>query len=244
MYGQATGRRAHGWHESSVATSGRRYARRRHVGAAAIAFGRGATRLEQLRALPRVPGEATFFYTDRLLHRDAVKVLPGERFVSRLDLVITTVLGSCIAACIWDGKARVGGMNHFMLPDGDRSDGAGRYGSYAMELLISELLRAGAQREDMRAKVFGGAQVMAGLATLNVGARNTRFVLDYLGAERIPVVAQDVLGIYPRKVCFLPVSGKAMVKCVAHARPERLVAQERSGHAVAVARWVSDGLLT
>ena len=202
------------------------------------------SRLEQLRALPRVPGAAASFYIDRQLHRDAVKVLPGERFVSRLDLVITTVLGSCIAACIWDDKARVGGMNHFMLPDGDRADGAGRYGSYAMELLISELLGTGARRKDMQAKVFGGAQVIAGLATMNVGERNTRFVLDYLGAERIPVVAQDVLGIHPRKVCFFPVSGKAMVRCVEPTRPERLVAQERSGHAMAVARWLSDGRLT
>ena len=166
------------------------------------------SRLDELKAQSRKPGEASFFYADHHFQYDAVKVLPGEYFVSSQDLVIMTVLGSCIAACIWDGTARTGGMNHFMLPEGDGGDGSGRYGSYAMELLINEMLKLGARRETMQAKVFGGAQVMAGFTTMNVGERNTQFVLDYLATERIPVVSQDVLDIHPRKVCFLPVTGR------------------------------------
>lgn len=203
--------------------------------------GARVSRVEQLKAQPRNPGEASFFYADHHFQYDAVKVLPGEYFVSNEELVIMTVLGSCISACIWDGRARAGGMNHFMLPDGDSADGFGRYGSYAMELLINEMLKKGARRESMQAKVFGGAQVMAGFTTMNVGERNTKFVLDYLATERIPVVSQDVLDIHPRKVCFFPVSGKALVKRLAHSHPETLAVEERKGNAATVAKTTSGG---
>ena len=127
-----------------------------------------------------------------------------------------TTLGSCIAACLWDRDARVGGMNHFMLPDGGQATpAAGATARFAMELLINEMMKRGATRGTLEAKVFGGGQVIAGMNSINVGERNTRFVLDYLQTERIPVVSKDVLDIYPRKVCFLPASGKAMVKRLA-----------------------------
>lgn len=197
--------------------------------------------LSELKSAPRGPGEASFFFSDARFQYDAVKVLPGEYFVSSDDLMIMTVLGSCIAACIWDGRVRAGGMNHFMLPEGDGLEGGGRYGSYAMELLINKLLKSGARRENMQAKIFGGAQVMAGFTTMNVGERNTRFVLDYLATERIPVVSQDVLDIHPRKVCFFPVTGKALVKRLAHAHPETLAVEERKGSALTVARSTSGG---
>lgn len=199
------------------------------------------TRIDQYKAQPRKPGEASFFYADHQLQYDAVKVLPGEYFVSSDDLAIQTVLGSCIAACIWDGKVRAGGMNHFMLPDGEGGDGSGRYGSYAMELLINEMLKMGARRETMQAKVFGGGAVMAGFTTMNVGERNTKFVLDYLATERIPVISQDVMDIHPRKVCFFPVTGKALVKRLAHAHPEALVVEERKGNAATVAKSTAGG---
>ncbi len=205
-----------------------------------LASGR-VSRVDQLKAQPRNPGEASFFYNDYHFQYDAVKVLPGEYFVSNEDIVIMTVLGSCISACIWDAKVRTGGMNHFMLPDGDSADGFGRYGSYAMELLINEMLKKGARRESMQAKVFGGAQVMAGFTTMNVGERNTKFVLDYLSTERIPVVSQDVLDIHPRKVCFFPTTGKALVKRLAHAHPETLAVEERKGNAATVAKSTSGG---
>lgn len=207
-------------------------------GSKVLAGGR-VSRVDELRAQARKPGEASFFYADHHFQYDAVKVLPGEYFVSGDDVLIMTVLGSCIAACIWDGKARLGGMNHFMLPEGD--DGSGRYGSYAMELLLNEMIKMGARRETMQAKVFGGGAVMAGFTTMNVGERNTKFVLDYLATERIPVVSQDVLDIHPRKVCFFPITGKALVKRLAHAHPEALVVEERKGNAATVAKTTAGG---
>lgn len=197
--------------------------------------------LEDLKSRPPRPGQASFFYFDHHFQYNAVKVLPGEYYVSNENLVIMTVLGSCIAACLWDSRMRVGGMNHFMLPDGDSIDVSGRYGSYAMELLINEMLKLGARRETMQAKIFGGAQVMHSFTTMNVGERNTQFVVNYLHTERIPVVSEDVLDIYPRKVCFFPVTGKAMVKRLAHAHPEELVAQEKRGNAATVAQTTAGG---
>jgi chemotaxis protein CheD len=183
------------------------------------------SRLERLKGQPRKPGEASFFFYDAHFKNDAVKILPGEYFVHDEDMLIMTTLGSCIAACLWDRNAKVGGMNHFMLPEG--AGESGRYGSYAMELLINEMMKRGANRMTMEAKVFGGGQVISGMNTMNVGERNTSFVIDYLKTERIPIVSKDVLDIYPRKVCFLPGSGKAMVKRLAPAHVDALVAQDR-----------------
>ncbi|MCW5657473.1 MAG: chemoreceptor glutamine deamidase CheD [Burkholderiaceae bacterium] len=183
-------------------------------------------RLEQLRAARRSPGEASFFFWDANFKNDAVKVLPGEYFVSSDDMLIVTTLGSCIAACLWDRERRIGGMNHFMLPEGQGD--SGRYGSYAMELLINELLKRGASRSSLEAKVFGGGAVIASMTSLNVGERNTRFVLDYLSTERIPVVSKDVLDVCARKVCLLPASGKVLMKRLAPANADALLAQERA----------------
>lgn len=196
--------------------------------------------LDALKARPKLPGQASFFYFDPHFQYNTVKVLPGEYFVANEDLMIMTVLGSCIAACLWDSRMRVGGMNHFMLPDGDAQDVSGRYGSYAMELLINEMLKLGARRETLQAKIFGGGQVMHNFTTMNVGERNTQFVVDYLRTERIPVVSEDVLDIYPRKVCYFPATGKAMVKRLAHAHPT-LATQEKSGNAATVVRATSGG---
>ena len=190
------------------------------------------SRLERLKAQSRKPGEASFFYYDAHFKNEAVKILPGEYFVYSEDILIMTTLGSCIAACIWDRNARVGGMNHFMLPEG--SGDSGRYGSYAMELLINELLKLGASRLTLEAKVFGGGQVVSGMNSMNVGERNTQFVMDYLKTEHISVVSKDVLDIYPRKVCFLPASGKAMVKRLAPTNTEALLAQDRAAAQKAV----------
>jgi len=196
-------------------------------------------RLERLKAQPRKPGEASFFFYDAHFKNDAVKVLPGEYFVDNEDLLVMTTLGSCIAACLWDRNARVGGMNHFMLPEG--SGDSGRYGSYAMELLINEMMKRGAARQTLEAKVFGGGAVISGMNTLNVGERNTHFVVDYLKTERIPIVSKDVMDIYPRKVCFLPASGKAMVKRLAPSSVDALVAQDKAAAQQAVPHSTGGG---
>ena len=186
-------------------------------------------RLDRLRAAPRRPGVASFFYWDAHFRNDAVKVLPGEYFVHDEDILITTTLGSCIAACLWDRERRIGGMNHFMLPEGSGhglDQTGGRYGSYAMELLINELLARGASRQMLEAKVFGGGAVIAGMSSPNVGQRNTQFVIDYLHTERIPIIGRDVLDNCPRKVCFFPASGKALVKRLAPAQGVSLAARD------------------
>jgi chemotaxis protein CheD len=185
-------------------------------------------RLDRLKARPRKSGEASFFFYDAHFRNEAVKVLPGEFFVFDEDILIMTTLGSCIAACLWDRDKRIGGMNHFLLPEGTGGTDSGRYGNFAMDLLIGEMVKRGATRSTMEAKVFGGGAVISGMNTINVGERNTAFVLDYLRTERITVVSKDVLDIYPRKVCFLPASGKAMVKRLASANTEALAAQERA----------------
>ncbi len=185
----------------------------------------GSARLDRLKAAPRRPGEASFFFWDAHFRNDAVKVLPGEYFVHDDDILITTTLGSCIAACLWDRDRRIGGMNHFMLPDG--AGDCGRYGSYAMELLINEMQKRGAARGALEAKIFGGGAVISGMQSINVGERNTRFVIDYLATERIPIVSRDVLDVHPRKVCFLPGSGKALVKRLAPTQADALIAQDR-----------------
>ncbi|MDR7090771.1 chemoreceptor glutamine deamidase CheD [Cellvibrio fibrivorans] len=156
-------------------------------------------------------------YYDRHFERHAVKILPGEYFVTNGDKLIVTVLGSCVAVCLRDKVNGIGGMNHFLLPnDGTNETGllteSARYGVYAMELLVNHLLKMGATRARMEAKVFGGGNVLPGLKVNNVGQRNVEFVLDYLQTERIPIVAKDLLDDYPRKVYFFPDTGKVLVK--------------------------------
>jgi chemotaxis protein CheD len=198
-------------------------------------------RLMRLKSRVAKPGEASFFFYDAHFQSEAVKVLAGEYFVLDEDVLIMTTLGSCIATCLWDRHAKIGGMNHFMLPDnaGGTSD-SGRYGSYAMELLINEMLKMGASRMTLEAKVFGGGSLIGGMSSIHVGERNTAFVMEYLKTERIPVVSKDVLEIYPRKVCFLPHSGKAMVKRLAPTNPDAIVQQERAA-AQKVASVASSG---
>ena len=154
-------------------------------------------------------------YHDRHFGCDAVKILPGEYFVTSSDEVLVTVLGSCVAACIRDVDSGLGGMNHFMLPDdgGRETFGASaRYGNYAMEVLINHLLKMGARRMRLEAKVFGGGNVLPGMTLDPIGTRNGNFVLNYLTAERIPIVAQDLFGVQPRKVCFFVRTGRTLVK--------------------------------
>jgi chemotaxis protein CheD len=164
-------------------------------------------------------------YFDPYFKIETAKILPGEYYATNKDMALVTVLGSCVSACLRDREAGIGGMNHFMLPDG--AGQGGRYGSYAMELLINEMMKRGATRSSMEAKIFGGGAVIAGMSSINVGERNTAFVVDYLKTERIPIMAKDVLGPYPRKVCFLPSSGKAMIKRLASSN-ETLLAQDRA----------------
>jgi len=173
---------------------------------------------------------ATNRYYDRHFDSEAAKILPGEYFVTNTGMLLVTVLGSCVAACIRDTKSGMGGMNHFMLPDdgGRETVGASaRYGTYAMEVLINHLLKMGARRNSLEAKVFGGGAVMASLSSSNVGTRNAEFVLNYLKVEKIPIVAKDLLDSYPRKVYYFPDTGRVMVKKLHRVHNETLFTREK-----------------
>ena len=156
------------------------------------------------------------FYFDSHFDIDAVKILPGEYYATARPMLIVTVLGSCVAACIRDRVSGIGGMNHFMLPFNNEAVEPGGasacYGIHAMEVLINQLLDMGAQRRNLEAKIFGGGNLIKGFTVDNVGERNAVFVRDYLKLEQIPVVAEDLLDIYPRKIYFFPEQDKVMVK--------------------------------
>jgi chemotaxis protein CheD len=156
-------------------------------------------------------------YYDRHLECDVVKILPGEYFATTDDTIIVTVLGSCVAVCLRDPQKCIGGMNHFLLPsDGSPSASpvseSARYGVYAMELLVNQMLKLGADKRKLEAKVFGGGNVLKGFTGLSVGERNAEFILDYLYTEQIPILANDLLDVYPRKVYFSPNSGKVKIR--------------------------------
>lgn len=175
---------------------------------------------------------ATNVYYDRTFDRDAAKILPGEYYYTGKDMLIVTVLGSCVSACIRDRVTGVGGMNHFMLPDGGGDldspiSASARYGTYAMEILINDLLKAGAKRENLEAKVFGGGAVLRGFSSLNVGERNAQFVRDFLKVENIRVVAEDLNDIHPRKVYYFPRTGKVLVKKLKQLNNNTLVNREQ-----------------
>ena len=182
-------------------------------------------------------------YRDPQFKVPAAKLLPTQYLVVDDGTALVTVLGSCIAACVRDPLLQLGGMNHFMLPEGNVGDGApARYGSYAMELLINELLKRGASRRRLEAKVFGGANVLKGFTSNPVGTRNAEFVLAYLDAEQIPVVAEDLRGIHPRKVWFFPETGKVMVNRLPHAHEADVVAAETAVRARLSKTPVSGGV--
>ncbi|MFZ0267830.1 chemotaxis protein CheD [Caulobacter sp.] len=147
-----------------------------------------------------------------------VHVTQGESHVSAdPSVVMTTVLGSCIAACLRDPTTGIGGMNHFLLPDsGDRSKDGGdavRYGAYAMELLINGLLKKGARRDRLEAKIFGGGKLFDGLS--DVGASNAAFAERFLRDEGIPIVSSSTGGLSARRVEFWPASGRVRQRLVA-----------------------------
>lgn len=174
-------------------------------------------------------GSAPNRYHDRRFNIEAVKILPGEYFVTGRNVVIVTVLGSCVSACLYDRVSGIGGMNHFMLPDhreGGVASESARYGAYAMEILINNLIKAGASRQRLEAKVFGAGRVLSGVTHTDVGARNAAFALHYLEDEGIHVKANDLLGVYPRKVYFFPAEGRVLVKKLKTLHNDTIVRRE------------------
>ncbi|WP_462157032.1 chemoreceptor glutamine deamidase CheD [Pseudoalteromonas sp. GB56] len=155
-------------------------------------------------------------FWDSSRHKVMAKVLPGEFYVTKQDELISTVLGSCISACIYDPVMGIGGMNHFMLPtslkfdeiDPDNTDC--RYGNWAMEILLNEIIKNGGSRKNLKVKLFGGGKIIRAMTDVGVG--NIRFANAYVKEEGLNLVAHDVGGPWPRKIIFHPESGSVKMK--------------------------------
>ncbi len=157
-------------------------------------------------------------------------ILPGEYFVSVEPKVVYTVLGSCISVCLRDPMAGVGGMNHFMLAAPTSTGGqdswadSGRYGSFAMEMLINGLLQRGGKKERLEAKVFGGGKIYQG--TMDIGAKNAAWALDYLDRENVPLLKANVGDVCPRKVYYFTDSGKVLLKKLDRVQAKSIAEEE------------------
>jgi chemotaxis protein CheD len=185
---------------------------------------------------PSVPGfDHVNRYWDREREVIAAKILPGEYYVTQQNELITTVLGSCVSACIRDRESGIGGMNHFMLPQtnsGKFNKGteaivgiATRYGNYAMEHLINTILSNGGKRKNLEVKVFGGGKIIPALT--DVGMKNIDFVLSYLDQEGLKILSQDLGDIYPRKVVYFPKTGKVAMKKIQDLHNDTIIQRER-----------------
>jgi chemotaxis protein CheD len=169
-------------------------------------------------------------YYDSYFGLHAAKIGPGELYASKRNILIVTVLGSCVSVCLMDPVTRIGGMNHFMLPDragsGSLLSEPARYGAHAMEMLINNLLTMGAQRTRLVAKVFGAGRVLPGMS--DVGARNAQFAQEYLKRENIPLKAQDVGGNHARKVYLFVETGRVLCKEIYQLRNNTVIKRERA----------------
>lgn len=162
----------------------------------------------------------------------AARLNPGEYYVTKNEEAIYTTLGSCISACIRDRVTGVGGMNHFMLPasvgdGGWKAAGLGsstRYGNFAMEHLINEIMKNGGSRKNLEVKIFGGGRIIANMT--DVGLRNIEFARDYVATEGLLVTSEDVGDVYPRMVVYFPASGKVRVKRLRALHNNTIVEQE------------------
>ncbi len=176
--------------------------------------------------------EVKRFYDPRF-KATSVMVLPGRHYVSAApEEMIVTLLGSCVAACIRDPIAAVGGLNHFLLPESEtgqwgQADAAMRYGNHAMETLINDIIKRGGERSRLEIKVFGGAQVIDSQSTLAIGRKNAEFVGKYLQNEGFRIVAEHLGGPLPRRIHYFPVTGKVNMLLLRRAPDNDLFKKER-----------------
>lgn len=173
-------------------------------------------------------------YWDKDYQCYAAKILPGEYYVTSHREIIVTSLGSCISACIRDKVFGIGGMNHFMLPSNyrdtenswqNRKDNlANRYGNYAMENLVNDILKNGGRKENLEVKIFGGGKILAKMT--DVGARNISFIEEYIKTEQLNLVAKDLGSQYPRRVIYDPITGKAKVRKLKALKTDGIIERE------------------
>jgi chemotaxis protein CheD len=174
-------------------------------------------------------------YWDNESNTVTAKILPGEYYVTTEDEMVTTVLGSCVSACIRDRVTGIGGMNHFMLPETNEEKlmsgaesvigNAARYGNYAMEHLINTILSNGGKRKNLEVKVFGGGKIIPTLG--DVGLKNINFVLEYIDEEALNLTSKDLGDIYPRKVNYFPRTGKVRMKKIKDLHNETIASREK-----------------
>lgn len=183
-------------------------------------------------------------YFDTRFARQAVKILPGQYFVTSEDKLIVTVLGSCVAACMYDPQTGVGGMNHFLLPSNIyvniKPTEVNKYGQQAMSTLEAGLIASGAAPERLVAKVFGGGQVLAGFSGNDVGSLNASFVKAFLDARNIPILSEDLLSNYARKVYFFPATGDVFMKRIRDLNNDTIMARESEHRYQLNQHFVSD----
>jgi len=192
----------------------------------------GAPAIAADRRHAQPPHDAQFLssgqrrYYDPQVKGAVVKLLPGEHYVTESpDEVLVTVLGSCVAACIRDPLCAVGGMNHFMLPGEARGRWGEathemRYGQFAMEQLINDLLKRGARRERLEVKLFGGANLIQ--SSLRIGSSNAEFARSFMRAEQLKIAAEDLEGEFPRRIHYFPMTGRVQRRELRR-DPDRLV---------------------
>lgn len=168
---------------------------------------------------------------DKRFPHEIASILPGEFFVSREPMVVYTVLGSCISACIRDPCTGVGGMNHFMLPapkehpSGDAWGGEStRYGSFAMEQLINGILSRGGMKQRLEIKLFGAGKLYE--SNIDVGARNSEWVLRYLNDEGLPIAKHDLGDVFPRKLYYFTDSGRVLLKKITQIKNRTIMVRE------------------
>lgn len=166
---------------------------------------------------------------DNRFPHEIASIFPGEFFVSREPMVVYTVLGSCISACIRDPVVGVGGMNHFMLPEPKEAahDSWGestRYGSYAMESLINEIIKRGGLKSRLEIKLFGAGKIYEG--NIDVGANNAKWVIGYLRSEGLATVKTDLGDVFPRKVYYFTDSGRVLMKKIERVKNQTIFERE------------------
>lgn len=175
-------------------------------------------------------------YWDKAHEIFAAKILPGEYYVTANNEAIVTVLGSCVSACIRDKVFGIGGMNHFMLPlnrsasheEVAAMSNAGRYGNFAMEKMINDILKHGGTRENLEVKIFGGGRVLQNMQSLDIGNGNINFVREYIETEHLNLISEDVGDIFPRKVMYYPLTGKVKVKKLRQMHNRTVIERESS----------------
>jgi chemotaxis protein CheD len=166
------------------------------------------------------------------LGKDVAFLHPGDAYATNEQILLSTVLGSCVSVVLWDKRLKQGGMNHFMLPGNPKQvfylDEHGKYGMYAMELLVNQLIKLGSIRSNLVAKVFGGAMVLVSTRSeeSSISRANINFAYNYLEVEGFPLVSSDVGGNQARKILLDPVTGKVMLKRLPHIRDKQVQSEE------------------